>query len=100
MSAIPTITTNAVSPYHHVLVRDRFAERTAARFRFARESLGTASRLAAAGANSGCMPGMFRHRQAASEHKVNSREREQYRGRAGQPLACEPPRRPVVLDQH
>src|SRR6478672_5411741 len=100
MSATPAMTTIAVRPYHQVFVRERLAERTAARLRFARESLGTASRLAAAAAITGCMPGMFGHRHGTSDGQVNRREREQYRGRAGEPLPSEPPRRPMVLDEH
>src|SRR3954468_15190655 len=71
MSAMPAMTTIAVSPYHHVLLRDRFADRTAARLRFAREAFVTTSRLVAGRVGPRCTPGVLGHREGASRSEIH-----------------------------
>src|SRR3982074_2049126 len=94
------MTTNAVSPYHQVLCRDRLADRTAARLRFAREALVTTNRLLAGRVGPDRAPGVLGQRQTASGQEIQRREREEHRRRAGQATACEGPRGPMVLGEH
>src|SRR3954466_11855727 len=94
------MTTIAVSPYHGVLCRDRLADRTAARLRFAREALVTGKRLPAGTVGSDRAPGVLGHRQTASGQQIQPRAGQEHRGRVREAAAREPPRRAVVLDEH
>src|SRR3954454_21046087 len=100
MSAMPAITTIAVSPYHHVLLRERFADRTAARLRFAREAFVTTGRLVAGRTGPRCTPGVLCHCEAASESEIDRRERQDHHGRTGEASPRKTPRGPVVLHEH
>src|SRR3954468_4419039 len=100
MSAMPAMTTIAVSPYHHVLLRERFADRTAARLRFAREAFVTTGRLAAGRTRPRCTPGALGHCKDASGGQVDRRERQRHDGCAGEAPPRETPRGPVVLHEH
>src|SRR5712691_1562178 len=100
MPAMPAITTMAVKPYHQLFWRERFADRTAARLRFAREALVTPGRLAADGTPPGRAPGVLSHRQNATRREIQRRERQQYHSRAGETAPSESPRGPMVLDKH
>jgi len=68
--------TIAVKPYHQLFWRERFADRTAARFRFAREAFVIPERLAAGGTPPGRVPGVLSHREKATRHEIHRRERQ------------------------
>src|SRR5665213_2690793 len=92
--------TIAVKPYHHVLWRERFADRTATRLRFAREALVTTGRLVAARPAPGGIPGVFAHRHRAARGQIHGRERQENRPDPGEPPAGELPGRTMMLGQH
>src|SRR4051812_25538229 len=100
MSAMPAMTTSAVSPYHQSLVRERFADRTAARLRLARVDLAIRARLAAGAAGNRRAPRGLDYCRDTARGEIDGRERQQHRACAGEPPARKPPRRAVMLDQH
>src|SRR5437016_7010497 len=100
MRPTPRMTTSAVRPYHQLFCRERFADRTAARLRFAREAFVTPGRLLAARRQPGCMPGVLGHRQGASQREIHPCERQHQHACAREPTARETPGRTVVLDEH